>query len=176
LLYSSVLVSLTDNHRYEKSRLTNTAPVEKNYLIKSIYSSTAATQIVDFRPSNEQTIAYRMNEMPSPIWEVPHLTKTPWELERSRKSAVWKRSKTAPECSTHLFQTFPSELYECIITQLEQLHARRHPACPSCYLGDLHKLSLVNHEFKKAASQQMCVKVLLYCLTPCVITRSSLRV
>ena len=86
-------------------------------------------------------------------WEEPHLTKTPWELERHKKQKAIRI--TQPEFPTRFFKNLPREVYECIVTQLEQLHLAQDQSCPACHLRDLHNLSLVSRAWDKATIPRM---------------------
>jgi hypothetical protein len=146
---------LTNCHRHGKPGAKNTSPVERKYHTRSTYFSTAAAQNLDVKPASKLSVASRPTELPASSWEVPHLIKTPWELERYRKTSAWKHVKPDHQIPTHLFKTLPREVYDCIVTQLEQIHIRGNPACPSCYIGDFYRLALVSRDFEKAVTKQM---------------------
>ncbi|KAH7077697.1 hypothetical protein BKA63DRAFT_270205 [Paraphoma chrysanthemicola] len=98
----------------------------------------------------------------STSWDVPHLTKTPWELERNKKHSSWRKSKAEePSFPAHFFERLPKEVYECIVAQLDHIHLRHERACPSCYLRDLYSLSLVSRTWDKATTTPMYRKILL---------------
>lgn len=63
--------------------------------------------------------------------------------------------------SQGISKTLPKEVLECIITQIETMHLERSEACLSCYLGDLHSLSLVSRAWEKAARSRMYCKIFL---------------
>ncbi|KAF1836229.1 hypothetical protein BDW02DRAFT_494125 [Decorospora gaudefroyi] len=86
---------------------------------------------------------------------VPRSTKTPWELERSKKISSWRRRKPVYVFPAHIFKDLPREVYDCIVAQLEQIHLGLDQACPSCYLRDLRSLSLTSRTWDKAASAAM---------------------
>ncbi|KAF2735018.1 hypothetical protein EJ04DRAFT_552221 [Polyplosphaeria fusca] len=94
-------------------------------------------------------------------FEIPHLTKTPWEIERSKRNSTWRRTKLEPSAPSQLFKRLPREVYDCIMGQLEQLHFAQEQACSSCYLRDLHSLCLTNRAWDRAATAQMYKKVWL---------------
>ncbi|KAF2828636.1 hypothetical protein CC86DRAFT_444791 [Ophiobolus disseminans] len=95
-------------------------------------------------------------------WQEPHLTKTPWELERHKKRSRWRRSKVVEnELPVAVFKILPKEVYQCIVVQLEQIHLRQTESCSSCYLRDLHSLSLVSRAWDKATTSRMYRNVLL---------------
>ncbi|KAJ8114193.1 hypothetical protein OPT61_g3873 [Boeremia exigua] len=88
-------------------------------------------------------------------YNVPHLTKTPWEVERYKKNSTWRRSGPEKEFPVRVFKNLPREVYDCIVAQLEEIHLQQEQACPSCYLKDLHSLSLTNRNWDRAATLQM---------------------
>ncbi|KAF1947848.1 hypothetical protein EJ02DRAFT_472252 [Clathrospora elynae] len=94
-------------------------------------------------------------------WDVPHLTKTPWELERSKKHSTRKQSRASKEFPKHVFENLPREIYHCIVSQLNQMYLGDEKACSSCYLGDLHSLSLTSRAWEKAARALLYRKVLV---------------
>jgi hypothetical protein len=111
----------------------------------------AAGRVVQPRPTIKPTFA--VNDLIRPGGHEPHLIKTPWELERHKKH---KPSKSVErELSAAIFEDMPREVYECIITQLEQLHLHQDDQCPACYLKDLHGLSLVSRAWDKATISHM---------------------
>ncbi|KAF2661261.1 hypothetical protein K491DRAFT_587839 [Lophiostoma macrostomum CBS 122681] len=85
----------------------------------------------------------------------PHLTKTPWELERSKRHSAWRKSKPEPSVLPFVFKKLPREVYDCIVEQLEQIHFREEQSCPSCYLRDLYHLSLTSRAWDRAATIKM---------------------
>ena len=90
--------------------------------------------------------------------DVPHLTRTPWEVERYKKNSTWRRSGPDKEFPSHLFRNLPRELYECIVSHLEQIYLQHEQACPSCYLRDLCSLSLTSRAWDRVAIPQMYSK------------------
>lgn len=91
--------------------------------------------------------------------DIPHLTKTPWEVGRYKKNSTWRRSTQKREFPAHIFEKLPREIYECIVTQLEKIHLHRDQACPSCYLRDLHSLSLTSRAWDKAVTPHLYIKI-----------------
>jgi hypothetical protein len=90
--------------------------------------------------------------------DVPHLTRTPWEVERYKKNSTWRRSGPDKEFPSHIFKNLPREIYECIVGHLERIHLQHDQACPSCYLRDLCSLSLTSRAWDRAATLQMYSK------------------
>ena len=88
-------------------------------------------------------------------YEIPHLTKTPWELERRRRNSTWRRTRTVVSIPTKAFKNLPREVYDCIIVQLERLHFVGSHSCTSCYLNDLYSLCLTSRAWDRAATLQM---------------------
>jgi hypothetical protein len=89
-----------------------------------------------------------------PTWHEPRLIKTPWELERHKKSL--RRSKVAePRAPTKIFNSLPKEVYGCIVAQLEQIRLNEDQACPSCHLKDLYSMSLVSRAWDRAVKYPM---------------------
>ncbi|ORX99224.1 hypothetical protein BCR34DRAFT_606696 [Clohesyomyces aquaticus] len=89
-------------------------------------------------------------------FDVPHLIRTPWELERNnKKNSASQRSKPDSVFPAHVFKKLPREVYDCILAQLKQIHFGQNAACPSCYLRDLHNLTLTSRAWDRAATRQM---------------------
>ncbi|KAF2687225.1 hypothetical protein K458DRAFT_386050 [Lentithecium fluviatile CBS 122367] len=90
---------------------------------------------------------------------VPHLTRTPWELERYKRHSVWKRTTKEYVYPPQTFKKLPREVYDCVVEHLEQLHLGQDQSCSSCYLKDLYHLSLTSRAWDRAATLQMYRKV-----------------
>ncbi|KAI4955195.1 hypothetical protein J4E91_001053 [Alternaria rosae] len=60
-----------------------------------------------------------------------------------------------------MFKKLPREVYDCILAQLDLIYQDHNQACTSCYLGDLHSLSLTSRAWDKAASAVMYRKALV---------------
>ena len=57
--------------------------------------------------------------------DVPHLTQTPWELQRTRRPPSQLSRNGIAQCRrlpTRHFEQLPRELYECIVNHLKSLH------------------------------------------------------
>lgn len=108
---------------------------------------TAAARIAEPKPVIRPTKPVDVSRYSD--WdEPPHLTKTPWELERRKRQ---RHSKAPhPSAPAIIFKDLPTTVYECIVAQLEQIHLNQEQPCPACYLGDLHSMSLVNRAWNKA--------------------------
>lgn len=91
--------------------------------------------------------------------DVPHLTKTPWEIERYKRNSTWRRSGPEREFPARIFQILPREIYDCVAAQLEALHLQQDRVCLACYLKDLHSLSLTSRAWDRAATLQMYRRV-----------------
>jgi hypothetical protein len=132
-------------------------------------STTSRTVIVPeaaIRPARsfsgpETPIPGRRKNVAYDAWAVPRLTKTPWELERARRNSTRRCPKPMHEFPAHMFKNLPREVYDCILAQLEQIYQGHNRACSSCYLRDLHSLSLTSRAWDKAASATMYRKVLV---------------
>ncbi|KAF1978625.1 hypothetical protein BU23DRAFT_595770 [Bimuria novae-zelandiae CBS 107.79] len=92
-------------------------------------------------------------------YEIPRLTKTPWELERYKRNSLWKRTPNDARLPQHVFKTLPREVYDCILEQLELIHLGQHQPCPSCYLKDLCSLSLTSRAWARSTTLQMYGKI-----------------
>lgn len=94
-------------------------------------------------------------------YDIPHLTRTPWELERKKKNSVWRRTRVEQEhghvLPASVFKHLPREVYDCIVDQLEQLHLGQGQSCPPCYLKDLHSLSLTSRAWDRATTLRLYV-------------------
>jgi hypothetical protein len=89
-------------------------------------------------------------------YDVPHLVKTPWELERHTRKSIWSsRSSHEKEIPTYTLKSLPEEVYDCIISQLEDIHLGGDNACPPCYLRDLHSLTLTSRAWERTARPQL---------------------
>jgi hypothetical protein len=90
--------------------------------------------------------------------EVPHLVRTPWELERHKRNSVRssrKRMTISSEMSPNIFKRLPREVYDCVVEKLEQLHLAQDDSCSSCFTKDLYSLSLTNRAWDRAATLRM---------------------
>lgn len=96
-------------------------------------------------------------------FEIPHLTSTPWELDRLKRPSTNPRGQPTPakEFSAHYFRDMPREIYDCIVVQLEELHLNRDGACSSCYLRDMSSLSLTSRGWDRAATLQLYRAVII---------------
>ena len=101
--------------------------------------------------------ATSLNKVPRQAdYEVPHLVKTPWELERHARKSMWiSRSSHEREVPTYTLKSLPEEVYDCIVSKLEDVHLRDDKACPPCYLRDLHSLTLTSRAWERAARSQL---------------------
>ncbi|KAH6616558.1 hypothetical protein C7974DRAFT_47172 [Boeremia exigua] len=93
-------------------------------------------------------------------YDIPRLTKTPWEIERHRRNTTWKRAGPDKKLPAFVFKNLPRGVFDCIVAQLEEIHLQKQP-CVSCYLKDLHSLSLTSRAWDRAATLQMYGKVYL---------------
>lgn len=54
------------------------------------------------------------------------------------------------------FKHLPQEVYDCILSQLQELHSDRlSPSCATCYLRDLVALQLTNRSWDKAVRKTL---------------------
>lgn len=90
-------------------------------------------------------------------YDVPHLIKTPWELERRKRNSAWRRTKTENPFPARMFKNLPREVYDCIVEQVQKLHLGQDQPCPPCYLKDLYNLSLTSRAWDKAVTVPMYV-------------------
>ncbi|KAF2016318.1 hypothetical protein BU24DRAFT_450861 [Aaosphaeria arxii CBS 175.79] len=112
-----------------------------------------------FHPQDPSRPTVPAFALPVIDYHVPHLTQTPWELERSRRNSLWRRSKPAPMFPAAVFKNLPREVYDAIIAQLELLRVAHDYRCPSCYLKDLYSLSLTSRAWDRAATAVMYSRV-----------------
>ncbi|XP_014555041.1 hypothetical protein COCVIDRAFT_103430 [Bipolaris victoriae FI3] len=61
----------------------------------------------------------------------------------------------------YFHKSLPREVYDCIVAQLGPIHMDQEGACATCYLKDLHSLSLTSRAWGKAASAAMYRKALV---------------
>lgn len=146
----SLNTSLTNIQSFEYSRPHT---VEGAVSRKSVMSSQADAENTNRR--NMPTGSDWSNGTQYPGWDIPRLTKTPWELERHKKNSTWRRSKAPYEFPAHIFKRLPKEVYDCIVAQLEQIHIGHDQASSSCYLNDLYNLSLTSRMWDKTTTAQM---------------------
>ena len=90
-------------------------------------------------------------------YDIPRLTRTPWEVERYKRTSVWERTPHEPHLSQHVFKNLPREVYDCILQWLELQYLEGRQRCPPCYLRDLCSLSLVSRAWDRAATTQLYV-------------------
>lgn len=73
----------------------------------------------------------------------------------------WTRLYEGRKLPTHVYKKTPREVFDCIVAQLEQLHLDQDQACASCYLDNLHSLSLASRAWGEAATAVLYRKVLV---------------
>jgi hypothetical protein len=90
---------------------------------------------------------------------VPHLTKTPWELERSKRPFFGRSypppppRKTLPE---RVFKSLPIEVYQCMLDQLKWAHLEsKDETCTACYLKDVWSLATTSKRWSWLAEDQL---------------------
>ncbi|OAL49527.1 hypothetical protein IQ07DRAFT_58808 [Pyrenochaeta sp. DS3sAY3a] len=126
---------------------------------RSISVSATATSSHGRRPATAK-LPVTSTHRQYPGLEIPHLTQTPWEVERHKRNSTWKRSNPTRHVPANVFRDLPREVYDCILAQIEQLHLKDDDrACSSCYLNDLYSLSLTSRTWDKAARSVMYSKV-----------------
>lgn len=116
----------------------------------------------------EQSFAFRRASavMAPPVhhaYEMPRLTKTPWELERYKRNSIWRRTPNEALFPRRIFEQLPRSVYDCILTQLELIYFSQNQPCPACYLRDLRSLSLTSRAWDRATTLQMYVFFLSRC-------------
>ena len=88
---------------------------------------------------------------------VPKLTKTPWELSRSRgpftaRSGTSRSPDQLEPLPAHIFENMPDEIYKCIVQQLETVHKTKSmDLCPACFMRDLFSLCLTSKPWYNSA-------------------------
>lgn len=140
----------------QRSHLTEHPQRQMSLRSRSTPLSIAAAQCS--RPKNLTASPKVESMLPSTLasWDIPHLTKTPWEADRHKKRASWRKSvKVEHQFPAQIFKNLPREVYDCILAQLEQIHLGQDQPCPNCYLADLANLSLVNRAWDKATTSPM---------------------
>lgn len=78
--------------------------------------------------------------------------KSSGEFPRQKKTIARNSLKPQHRSRVSLFNRLPREIYDCIIAQLEQVYLGQGQECPSCYLKDLHSLSLTSQSWYRAAN------------------------
>jgi hypothetical protein len=111
----------------------------------------AVARIVQPRPTIRYASAVRDSVLSG--WHEPHLTQTSWERERYKRQRCPKSADV--QLSEAIFKTLPREVYECIISQLEQIYLGQEGPCSACYLRDLYSLSLVSRTWDKVTISHM---------------------
>jgi hypothetical protein len=137
-------------HRSEPPALQAVTSSERRKFKRSTPLLTTETHLVEPQPPTKSQLA--LHGLTYPDWKEPHLTKTPWELQRHKRHKHKKPSLS--QRPTKLLKNLPREVYECIVTQLEHVHLGQS-ACSACYLGELHSLSLVSRASYKATTLGM---------------------
>ncbi|OAG08107.1 uncharacterized protein CC84DRAFT_1086404 [Paraphaeosphaeria sporulosa] len=92
-------------------------------------------------------------------YEIPRLTRTPWEVERYKRNSVWKRAPQEAQLPQHVFKNLPREVYDCVLEWLELQYFGKDQHCPPCYLRDLCSLSLTSRAWDRAATIQLYRKI-----------------
>ncbi|KAF2431174.1 hypothetical protein EJ08DRAFT_587787 [Tothia fuscella] len=106
--------------------------------------------------------------------DVPTLVRTPWELERFRRSNVSRNKPPTPRSlPAHIFQNLPEEIYLCILQQLECSYFDDWAGtCTSCYVKDLHNLAFTSRAWEKSARRQLYTKIWISSLDPTSVKQS----
>lgn len=97
--------------------------------------------------------------------DIPKLVKTPWEAERSTKSYIPRTRRPAPRnFPSRFFERLPDEVYQCIVTQLgETYFSDEFGTCTTCYMKDLHSLTLTSRGWERSSRRKLYVDVDLLC-------------
>lgn len=163
---SSARASPLASHPPGQVAATSTAPGASN--INDSRAPTRSLSVYRSIPKGADLVAYSKASAPTrpgarrpQDHDVPHLTKTPWEVERYKRNSARRRPGPEKELPARIFKSLPREVYDCIVAQLEEIHLRQDQACPSCYLKDLHSLSLTTRAWDRTATLQMYGKVYL---------------
>lgn len=120
--------------------------------------STASSHLTNVKLSRRHSASQPARAAVSTFsYEIPRLTKTPWELERSKRTSIWRRSRVEHAFPVMVFKKLPREVYDCIVQQLEHLHMNREQQSPGAYLRDLYNLTLTSRTWNRAARLQMYV-------------------
>lgn len=148
--------------RYDPPRPCTASQIESRSSISSVPSSHYASSATSAKSRRSSATSYS-STISKINYDIPHLTKTPWELDRHKKNSVWRRTRMEHEnpFPPSVFKKLPREVYDCIVEQLEQLHLGEEQSCQSCYLRDLCSLSLTSRAWDRAATLQMYVYNLL---------------
>jgi hypothetical protein len=97
--------------------------------------------------------------------DIPKLVKTPWEAERLSKSYIPRNRRPASRTfPSRFFEQLPDEVYQCILAQLEGCHFNDGSGtCATCYMKDLHTLTLTSRNWERSSRQQLFVIANLAC-------------
>ncbi|TID25210.1 hypothetical protein E6O75_ATG04415 [Venturia nashicola] len=95
--------------------------------------------------------------------DVPKLVKTPWEVERSKRSYVPRlRRPAARTLPSRFFEKLPEEVYQCIVAQLEESYfSDEFGTCTTCYMKDLHSLMLTSRDWERVSRRKLYSKIWL---------------
>lgn len=93
--------------------------------------------------------------------DIPKLVKTPWEAERSTKPYVQRSRRPATRnFPSRFFEKLPDEVYQCIVAQLEESYfSDRFGTCTTCYMKDLHSLTLTSRGWERSSRRKLYVYV-----------------
>lgn len=93
--------------------------------------------------------------------DVPKLVKTPWEAERSSKSYVPRTRRPASRTfPSRFFERLPEEVYQCIVARLEGSYfGDKFGTCTTCYMKDLHSLTLTSRDWERSSRRNLYVGV-----------------
>ncbi|KAF2191067.1 hypothetical protein K469DRAFT_746509 [Zopfia rhizophila CBS 207.26] len=154
------LLAVDSTGVHEAPRPCTASQIESRNSISLVASSRYTSHSTDSALSRRSSVTTYSSQSSGNNLEVPHLTKTPWELERHKRSSRWHRSKPAEYVfPAHVFKTLPREVYDCIVEQLEYLYLGQNQSCPSCYMKDLCNLALTSRAWDRAATAQLYRKV-----------------
>ncbi|KAE9987893.1 hypothetical protein EG328_001320 [Venturia inaequalis] len=95
--------------------------------------------------------------------DTPKLVKTPWETKGSIKSNVPRSRRPASRSiPSRSFEKLPEEVYQFIIAQLEESYfSDKFGTCTTCYMKDLHSLTLTSRGWERASRRKLYSKIWL---------------
>ena len=89
---------------------------------------------------------------------VPTLVRTPWEIDRSRRTLL-RRLRTADSqhkpLPRRVFESLPREIYDCILDQLETLHSTRSTRNAVALRADTRALLFVDKRWHRVAREHL---------------------
>src|SRR5213076_3086012 len=109
--------------------------------------STASSQVIS-KPSSIASSKHNLYADESRYWYGSLSSHSPVALNRTpmtSRSSLPLRPRSLREIAGESFQKLPKEVLACILEQLKHIHNHPSMSCATCYLRDMHSVSLTSN-------------------------------